>query len=256
MNEFLETCLRAAVKAGDFARRRKGRIREISYKGAINLVTDVDKDCEEIIVSAIRKKFPSHGILSEENYSEVKPAEFRWIVDPIDGTTNFSRGVPIYSVSVALEHSGRIVAGVIYDPERKELFSAAEGGGSFMNRKRIRVSATGRLKRAFLVTGFAYNARRTSAGNMGYFGTFLKRALAVRRLGSAALDMAYVACGRFDGFWEMDLHPWDSAAGALIVEEAGGKVTAYDGTCYSPFNDTLLSTNSRIHGQMMKILSG
>ncbi len=252
--KYIDVAVESAVKAGDYAKKRKGKIRSISYKGEINLVTDVDKICEDIIVGTIKKYFPSHSILSEEGYTKVTPAEYRWVIDPLDGTTNYAHGLPIYSVSVALERNDEIVLGIVYDPEREELFKAERARGSYLNKKRIRVSKTRNLKRALLVTGFAYNIRRTTQDNMNYFTRFLKTSRAVRRLGSAALDLSYVACGRLDGFWEMSLHPWDSAAGLLIVREAGGKVTKFDGSPYTHYDKEILATNSKIHTQMMRVL--
>lgn len=251
---FIDTAITAALKAGSYAKKRKGRIRKISYKGEINLVTDVDKTCEDIIVSAIQKNFPCHGILSEEGYGSLSHAEYRWIIDPLDGTTNYSRALPIYCVSIALEFRGKIIAGVVYDPEREELFRAEAGRGAFLNKKRIFVSNTRSLKDGFFVTGFAYDVKTSKFDNIDYFRKFIKRSLAVRRLGAAALDLSYVACGRFDGFWEMNLHPWDSAAGMLIVQEAGGKVTKFDNAAYSCYDREILATNANIHKKMIDIM--
>ena len=182
------------------------------------------------------------------------PAEYRWVIDPLDGTTNYAHGLPIYSISIALERNDGVVLGVVYDPERGELFQAEKAKGSYLNKKRIRVSKAQNLKKALLVTGFAYDIRKTTQNNMNYFTKFLKKSRALRRLGSAALDLSYVACGRFDGFWEMNLHPWDSAAGSLIVREAGGNLTKFDGSPYSHYDKEILATNSKIHSQMMRVL--
>ncbi len=252
--KYIDVAIESAIKAGDYARKRKGKIKNISYKGEINLVTDVDKTCEDIIVGTIKKYFPSHSILSEENYTLVMPAEYRWVIDPLDGTTNYAHGLPIYSISIALERNDGVVLGVVYDPERGELFQAEKAKGSYLNKKRIRVSKAQNLKKALLVTGFAYDIRKTTQNNMNYFTKFLKKSRALRRLGSAALDLSYVACGRFDGFWEMNLHPWDSAAGSLIVREAGGNLTKFDGSPYSHYDKEILATNSKIHSQMMRVL--
>jgi len=254
-SRFVKVAVEAALKAGLYAKSRKGKVGKVSYKGAINLVTDVDKKCEDMIVRTVKRCFPSHSILSEENYTKITPAEYRWIIDPLDGTTNFFRGLPIYSVSVALEHKDEIIAGVVYDPERQELFTAETGKGAFLNKRRIHVSSVSTLKRAFLVTGFAYNIRTSMLDNMDNFAAFIKRTLAVRRLGSAALDLCYVACGRFDGFWEKDLHPWDAAAGTLIVKEAGGRVTKFGGSPFSSYDKELLSSNSKIHKHMIRVLN-
>jgi len=252
--KFINVAIESALEAGSYARKRKGKIKRISFKGDINLVTDVDSTCEDIIVNRIQKNFPSHSILAEESHRKISPAEYRWIIDPLDGTTNYSRNLPIYSVSIALEHLGRPIVGVVYDPERDELFKAEIGKGAYLNKKRIRTSKTRLMKHAFLVTGFAYNIRLAKRDNMEYFKTFVKKALAVRRLGSAALDLSYVACGRFDGFWEMNLQPWDCAAGVLIVKEAGGRITKFDESPFSYYDNELVATNSRVHKQMIKIL--
>lgn len=253
-NPFLKTALETARKAGRYAKKRKGSIKSITFKGSINLVTDVDKSCENIIISGIKKDFPSHGILSEESNPTTNSSPYKWIIDPLDGTTNYSKGLPIYSVSVALEYRGRIIAGAVYDPERDEMFYAERGKGAFCNKKRIHVSKEKKLSNAFLVTGFSYNVQTTDFDNVKYFKAFLKRTLAVRRLGSAALDLSYVAGGRFDGFWELNLHPWDTAAGSLIVEEAGGKITRYDGKKFSCYDKEMLASNAHIHNPMLQII--
>lgn len=255
MKKYIDIAVELAVKAGDYAKKRKGKIKDISFKGDINLVTDIDRTCEHIIVESIKKHFPGHGILSEERYAKITPAEYKWVIDPLDGTTNYVHGLPIYSVSIALEAKGRVILGVVYNPETGDLFKAEIGKGSFMNRKRIRVSKTKTLKRALLVTGFSYNIKKTRQDNIDNFVKFLKTVQAVRRLGSAAMDLCYVACGYFDGFWEMNLHPWDSAAGMLIVREAGGSVTKFDGSQYSFYEKEILATNSKIHSQMIKVLA-
>jgi len=255
MKIFIDAAVKAAIQAGDYAKRRKGKIRNIVYKGEIDIVTDVDKKCEEIIVGRLKKRFPSHKILSEEGYLKRPPAAYRWIIDPLDGTTNYAHGLPVYSVSVALEHKGDSIAGVIYCPETGELFRAERGRGAYLNNKKIHVSKGRKLKNALLATGFAYNIRNTGKDNLNYFNLLIKRAQAVRRFGSAALDLAYLACGRFDGFWELNLHPWDSAAGALIVREAGGTVTRFDGSPYSHYDKQILATNGKIHAEMRQVLS-
>lgn len=253
--KFIDTAIRLAVKSGDYARKRKGSIRNISYKGEINIVTDVDKKCERLIIDGIKKEFPYHSILSEEGYPQPTKGSHRWIIDPLDGTTNFAHGLAIYSVSIALEIDGRVMVGVVYNPETKELFHAEKAKGAFLNKKRIHVSKEKVLKKSLLVTGFAYDLGKAGADNLNFFSKFLRKSQAVRRLGSAALDLSFVACGRFEGFWEMNLHPWDSAAGMLLVEEAGGKVTKFDGSPYTPYDKEILATNSAVHSQMIKILS-
>jgi len=254
-DNFLKVAIRAAVKAGDYAAGKMGRTKSVRYKGDINVVTDVDKRCEDIIVSTIRKNFPRHNFLAEENDYPERNKDFLWIIDPLDGTTNFLHSFPFFCVSIALLRRGEILAGCVYDPIRKELFCAEKNKGSFLNKKKIHVSKIREVKKALVATGFAYNVKNAKNKNIANFVRFLKASQAVRRAGSAALDLCYVACGRFDGFWEFCLNPWDTAAGVLIVDEAGGRTSKVDGSDYSVFHKELLSSNSRLHAQMVNILS-
>ena len=247
--------IEAAVESGLFIKNSLGKIKEITYKSRINPVTDIDKKAETIIINRISAAFPAHSILSEESSPKDRGRAYRWIIDPLDGTTNFVHGFPFFCVSIALEVDGCAMLGVVYDPLREELFCAERDKGAFLNNKRIAVSRTNRLTAAFLATGFAYGIRKARNTNIRNFKNFLMRSLAVRRAGSAALDLSYVACGRFDGFWELDLHPWDSAAGALLVTEAKGKVTRFDNSPYSHYDKEILATNSIIHNQMVNVLS-
>jgi myo-inositol-1(or 4)-monophosphatase len=228
-------------------------VAEISHKGRDNIVTDVDKKAEAMIIKDILAAFPGHSILSEESEPRSGLAPYTWIIDPLDGTTNFAHAFPFFCVSIALEKSGRVVLGVVYDPIREELFFAEKGRGAYLNGKKIHVSKVKKLIDSFLATGFSYGIKRKDR-NISYFRELLTRTQAIRRAGSAALDLCYVACGRFDGFWEMDLHPWDSAAGMLIVEEAGGKVTRFDRSPYSPYDKNILATNGHIHNKMSSFL--
>jgi len=249
--------IEAALQAGHFIRRSVGRVRHISYKdnSATNIVTDVDKRSEAMITRHLRRAFPGHAILAEETGRDKVRSPYVWIIDPLDGTSNFAHAFPFFCVSIGLEHNGRIVLGVVYDPNRNELFTAAAGKGARLNGKRIRVSGVRKLEKSFLATGFSYGKRRKGR-NVRNFEALLTRTMAIRRAGSAALDLSYVACGRFDGFWELDLHPWDSAAGMLLVEEAGGAVSRFDGSTYSPHDKNILATNGTIHRQMSRILTG
>ncbi|MFA5142959.1 MAG: inositol monophosphatase family protein [Candidatus Omnitrophota bacterium] len=251
--EYKRTAIEAALKSGRLIRNSVGKIETISYKGRDNIVTDVDKKSERIIINLIRSRFPGHSILSEEIGAIDKGSQYRWIIDPLDGTTNFAHAFPFFCVSIALETEGEISVGVIYDPIRDELFSAEHGQGAYLNKRKIEVSGVKRLSGAFLSTGFSYGRRRKDK-NVGNFRKFLLKAMAIRRAGSAALDLSYVACGRFDGFWERDLHAWDSAAGFLIVKEAKGMVTKFDGSVYSPYDQDILATNGKIHPQMVSVL--
>lgn len=251
--KYKKVALKAALRSGLFIKNSVGRVLEISRKGRDNIVTDVDKKSEAMIIGNILKAFPGHSILSEESPPRSGRSPYRWIIDPLDGTTNFAHAFPFFCVSIALEKDGEVVLGVVYDPIREEVFSAEKGRGALLNGRKIRVSKVGKLTDSFLATGFSYGVKRKDR-NVAYFRKLLTRSLAIRRAGSAALDLAYVACGRFDGFWEMDLHPWDSAAGMLIVKEAGGTVTKFDGSSYTPYDKDILATNGLIHRSVSKYL--
>ena len=249
-----DVAIRAALRSGRLIKNSVGKIEKISYKGRDNIVTDVDKKAEKIIINYILKAFPDHSILSEESEPRSGDSHYKWIIDPLDGTTNFAHAFPFFCVSIALEKDGRIILGVVYDPLRGEMFIAEEGRGARLNGKKIHVSKVKKLIDGFLATGFSYGIKKKDR-NIAYFKKLLTRSQAIRRAGSAALDLCYVACGRFDGFWEMDLHPWDSAAGMLIVKEAGGKVTKFDSSPYSPYDKNILATNSLIHNHISKFLT-
>ncbi|MCX5715635.1 MAG: inositol monophosphatase family protein [Candidatus Omnitrophica bacterium] len=253
---YKKVAIEAALKSGRFIKNSVGKIKKISYKGRINLVTDVDKKSEDIIIKKIRSAFPDHSILSEESSPRYGNSEFKWIIDPLDGTTNFAHSFPFFCVSIALEKDGKVILGVIYDPMRKELFFAEHKKAAYRNNKKIHVSAKPNLSNALLATGFAYGIKEAKNNNIEHFRKLLMRVLAIRRAGSAALDFCYVACGRFDGFWELDLCPWDCAAGALIVREAGGMVTKLDGSAYSHYDKEVLASNGIIHKQMVKVFKG
>ena len=251
--KYKKLAIKAALTSGYFIKKSVGNISAISYKGRDNIVTDVDKKSEKIIINMIRARFPDHSILSEERGRIDAGSEYRWIIDPLDGTTNFAHAFPFFSVSIALERSGSVILGAVYDPMRDELFFAESGKGAYLNNKRIKVSAVNKLSASFLATGFSYGRIRKDK-NVVNFRKFLLRAMAIRRAGSAALDLSYVACGRFDGFWEMDLKPWDSAAGYLIVKEAKGTVTKFDGSAYSFYDNNILASNGKIHPLMCSVL--
>jgi myo-inositol-1(or 4)-monophosphatase len=207
-----------------------------------------------MIIKALRKNYPYFCVLSEEDVDEESGRPIRWIVDPLDGTTNFAHGLPIWAISIALEVHGDILLGVVYDPNRDEMFVSLEKTGAYLNGKRIRVSTTRKLEHSLLVTGFPYDIRKSKRNNLLEFSTFAVRARAVRRLGSAALDLCYTACGRFDGYWELKLSPWDQAAGSLILREAGGRITDFAGRKFNIYGDQVLGTNRRIHRQMIRVL--
>jgi myo-inositol-1(or 4)-monophosphatase len=252
--EYLKFAEEASRIAGDILRQNIDSSREVIYKGAVNLVTDFDKRSQDIIFTHLSTRFPDHDFLSEEDLCEQRGSDFRWIIDPIDGTTNYAHNFPIFCVSIALEWKSKVVCGVIYDPMRDELFSAISGKGSRMNGYRIHISSNGDLDKSLLATGFPYDVRESEVNNIDHFANFATRVQAIRRCGSAALDLCYVASGRFDGFWELKLNPWDVAAGVLIVEESGGSVTDFKGSQTTIYGKDLLASNGLIHEQMIEIL--
>jgi myo-inositol-1(or 4)-monophosphatase len=262
-----ETALQTFVpKAAAIAREAGAQLRayflegvETEYKGDVDLVTVADRAVEKLIRGRLREVFPEHGVYGEEGTRERLDAEYRWYVDPLDGTTNFAHGFPHFSVSMGLEHrphgtkpedDGTLVAAVVYDPMRDEIFTAERGRGALVNGKPARVSRVDVLAEALLATGFP-SRKRHSSPNVHFYHEFTLRSHGVRRAGSAALDLAYVACGRLDGFWEFNLNPWDTAAGILLVEEAGGRVTDFAGAHYRLASDEILATNGRIHDELI-----
>lgn len=252
-SKYMKVAIRAAYASGLLIKRSVGKVSKISYKGKDNIVTDVDKASEKLIIRMLLDAFPCHSILSEEDDPIDSGSEYRWVIDPIDGTTNFAHAFPFFCVSIALEKLGDIILGVVYDPMRDEIFTAEKGKGALLNGKKIKVSQIDKLGGSLLATGFSYGVTRKDR-NISHFRNLLAKTQAIRRAGSAALDACYVACGRFEGFWEMNLQPWDTAAASLIVEEAGGVVTKFDGKPYSHYDKNILATNGRIHKQMVKSL--
>jgi myo-inositol-1(or 4)-monophosphatase len=245
----------AAVReSGQFLKANLHRRAEADYKGEVDLVTEFDMGAQEILAGRLSEAFADHGILAEEDLTRPGRSEYRWVLDPLDGTTNYAHTFPVFSVSAALERRGRVVLGLVYDPMREELFSAEKGRGSFLNGRKVRVSEVADLGKSLLATGFPYDIRTSPVNNIGHWDRFLIRAQALRRCGSAALDLCYVACGRFDGFWELKLKPWDVAAGALIVAEAGGKVTDLRGHEHRTDIPETLASNGLIHGAMIEVL--
>ncbi|NWG12277.1 MAG: inositol monophosphatase [Acidobacteria bacterium] len=253
-DRFAEIGTSAALAAGDLLKRRFRTRVDVRRKGVINLVTEVDLAAEELVVSVLRREFPDHAILSEERYAETGRAPVTWIVDPLDGTTNYAHGFPLFAVSIGLEVEGDLQFGVIYNPVLQELFTARRGRGAWLNGRRIHVSGVSDLDSSLLATGFPYDIRTSEENNLGYFAEFAVRSRAVRRGGSAAMDLCYVAAGIFEGFWEIKLHPWDCAAGYLIVREAGGRVTNFRGEQGSIYETECVATNGLIHDAMLTIL--
>ena len=250
-----EFAIDTARKAGALLRDNVGRIGSIEFKGAVDIVTDVDRKSEALIIDAIKKAFPSHGILAEESPELKQDSPFKWIIDPLDGTTNYSHGFPFFCVSIGFEVSGEVAFGVVYDPMMNELFTAEKGKGASLNGKKTGVSAIGDLGKSLLATGFPYDLRSSKDNNLDRFSEFSLKAQAIRRAGSAALDLCYIASGRFDGYWEMKLKPWDTAAGSLVVSESGGAVTDFSGGPFSIYGKECLASNGLIHDDMTRILS-
>ncbi len=253
LSQRLSRAIDLARQAGELLRAGLGSVDVVGHKGAIDLVTEFDLRSERLLVNGLRGSFPEDPILAEEGGGAA--GTNRWFVDPLDGTTNFARGLPHFSVSIAYAEEGAVRLGVVYDPMRDELFEAQEGAGARLNGRTLRVSSTADLADGLLATGFPYDIRTQPETNLDHFARFALRSLGVRRLGSAALDLAYVACGRFDGYWELRLSPWDWAAGLLLVREAGGRVTRIDGgsDVFRP-PTSIVASNGRIHGAMLEEL--
>ena len=255
----LDFAIQTARDAGRVLAERFGRKIEISNKSEIDLVTESDLASERLIIDRIKTYYPRHAILAEESgasepVDRESPSDWRWIIDPLDGTTNYAHGYPCFCVSIGLECKGRMELGVVYDPMRDEMFTAERGQGAALNGRRIRVSPTPTLASALLCTGFPYDVRERSKFAR-HFANFIMAAQGVRRDGAAALDLAYVAAGRFDGFWEEGLKPWDVAAGSLIIEEAGGRVSNYVDGPMNIFTPPILASNGLIHEAMMRVLA-
>lgn len=253
--EFVTAATAIARQAGAILRERLGRVEQIDYKGTVDLVTEVDRRSEEAIVGALTTRFPGHRIVAEEGSGEASGASpYRWLIDPLDGTTNYAHGHPYFGVSIALQHAGKLVVGVVYDPVKDELFHAERGGGAFLNGRPIHVSGIDELIRGLVVTGFPYDAAKRPVA-LAHWHAFSFAAQGTRRNGAASLDLCSVACGRFDGFYEAHLGPWDCAAGALIVAEAGGRVTDYHGQSFDPFRGAIVTSNGLLHDAMLKVLA-
>lgn len=251
----LNFAIQTARDAGQILLEKFGKILTVTKKGDINLVTEADLASEKLIIEQIKSYYPKHSILAEEsgNAAVDGNSKWKWIIDPLDGTTNYAHGYPCFCVTIALEHEGKIVVAVTFDPTRNEVFAAEKGNGATLNNKPIRVSKTEKLSEALLVTGFPYDFKQKD-NFARHLTSFLLNARGVRRDGSAAIDMAYIACGRFDGFWEEGLNPWDMAAGVLLIEEAGGQITNYRGANFDLYSPPMCASNGLIHHEMLRVL--
>jgi myo-inositol-1(or 4)-monophosphatase len=248
--------IKISKEAGEIIREGFGKSNKVEFKtNETNLVTEIDKAAEKLITDFVKKEFPSHGILAEESGQVKSGAEYLWVIDPLDGTTNFAHGLPVFSVSIALQKNKVTIGGVVYDVINDITYAAEKGSGAFANEQKIKVSTNAILRRSVLASGFPYNVFENPDHLLERFAEMTKRARGVRRLGSAALDLAYVAKGVFDGYWEMELNPWDICAGMLLVEEAGGLVTDFDSNPIDMYTKRILATNTLIHKQMMEVLS-
>ena len=254
--KYLATAVEAVVRAGDLQIARFGSVLRVEKKGAIDLVTEIDIEVERQFRALIAERFPAHDVLAEEMGQTRTGASHRWVFDPLDGTTNYAHGIPIFCAAVALEVDGVPTVAAVYDPNRRELFTAERGVGAWLNGEPLRVSSTETLNDSVLVTGFPYDIRTPARMTqiLALFTAFLAHARAIRRLGSAAIDLCWTAAGRMDGFWEQALKPWDVMAGALIVQEAGGRVTGLDGSDWDAHKGNVLASNGRIHDEMLAVI--
>ena len=269
LKNFLKIAIEAVKEAGKIQEEKFGENFKIEHKGEINLVTEVDYQCEKAIIDIIKRDYPEHEILTEEagSVKGLPPShspltkggqmegKYKWIIDPLDGTTNYAHSYPCFCASVGLEIDGEIVAGAVYNPMIDELFTSIKGEGAYLNGNRIRVSKIGDINKSLLATGFPYDIRESKENNLNHFCNFAVRAQAIRRPGSAVLDLCYLAAGRFDGFWELKLYPWDMAASSLIVKESGGMITDFKGSEFSIYKGEMLASNGLIHKEMINILN-
>lgn len=253
-NKEMETACRAALEAGSIIKSYYGNLKSISKKGEIDLVTEADLMSEKAVVAAITRSFPDDMIIAEEGGEQGKKSDRKWIIDPLDGTTNFAHSFPFFAVSIGFMVNDDVVAGVVYNPVMDEFFEAEKGKGAFLNKKPIKVSATATLKDALVATGFPYDIDKKSDHIIPILKKVIVKVQGVRRPGAASIDICYVANGRLDGFWEQDLKPWDTAAGSIILTEAGGEISDFNGKGFNPWSKSILATNGHIHKGMLSLL--
>jgi myo-inositol-1(or 4)-monophosphatase len=255
MNQFLTVAQEAAHQAGTLLRANWQKPKTVEIKtDIVDLVTNVDKAADTLITNILRTRFPTHKVIAEESAVSGQESPYRWYIDPLDGTTNFAHGFPHFAVSIALAYESQMIVGVVYDPLRDETFCASRGNGATLNGNPIHVSHVPALEQALVLTGFPYDRRLRSEFYLRFYQAFMVRSQGVRRSGSAALDLCYVACGRADGFWEWRLHPWDTAAGSLMIEEAGGKVSNFFGGPFDVYGEQTLASNGVLHQEMIEVL--
>lgn len=259
---FRQAALQLAFESGEILLKHFRKKIKLYYKSEIDLVTEVDRRSQELIERKLKKWFPDHDVLAEEAPHVALSSPYRWLVDPLDGTTNYAHGIPYFSVSIGLEINGKVVLGVVWAPVLGELYVGEKGKGAFLRngnlrkKQRLRVSGQKELGKALLATGFPYDIRRSKLTNLDFFARFSISSLGVRRAGCASIDLSYVAAGRFDGFWELKLNPWDMAAGVLMIEEAGGLATDFKGKALNLYGNEIAASNRKIHGQMLRVLKG
>jgi myo-inositol-1(or 4)-monophosphatase len=256
MTKHLQVAIEVAHEAGLIQKKYHGKLIKIGYKGTgkNDVVTEVDKKCEAYIVKQLNKAFPDYAVLAEEGTNVDSRVPYKWIIDPLDATVNYSHGHPVFAVSIGLEYKGKIIAGACYSTMLDEMYYAEKGKGAFLNGRKIQVSKTKSLETSLLCTGFAYDVKTNPDNNLNNFAKFILNSQALRRDGSAVIDLCYVACGRYEGFWELNLKPWDVAAATLIIQEAGGKVTRFDGSKFSIYGNQVLASNGKVHKEMMRVL--
>ncbi len=251
----IDTAIEAARRAGQALLDHYNKPHQVSFKGIIDLVTEMDRESERMVTEILRQSYPEYGILGEEGSKSTTPCNCRWIIDPLDGTTNYSYGYPLFGVSIALEKQSEITLGVVYNPLIDELFTTEKGGGAYLNERPIQVTKTSELGKSLLASGFPYDVWSSHKNNCSEWEDLIKTTISLRCDGSASLDLCHVACGRLDGYWELDLESWDMAAGALIVQEAGGLVTQVDGKPYSHLQRSVLASNGHLHQLLLEKLN-